>query len=257
MKIGLCTGLENLELVSRLGFDYIECAVSSVAALGEEEFEKYLAAINASPIKAERMNLLFPGGIRLIGPEKDIGKIDAYMKKAFTRAAALGAKTLVFGSGGARSFPTDIPFSLSYRELIAVTKRITETAAQFGLNIAIEPLNRGETNCINSLKEGAMLEACVDSSAIGLLADLFHIQKDNESLDNILLVKRLAHTHVAQGVKRLFPVQATEDVEAFFAALEKIAYKGTMSIEGNTENLERDAALSLAVLRLLSKNFRI
>ena len=251
MRIGLCTGLENLELCQRLGFDYIECAVSAIAALSEEDYEKALAGVKASAVKMERANVLFPGGMKLIGPEKDQAAIDAYLEKAFARIGPLGAKTVVFGSGNARAIPVQIPFGQGYRELVAVTKRIGEIAGNYGITIAIEPLNREETNCINSVKEGAMLEADVGMPCVGLLADLYHMLKDNENIDSILAVKTLKHTHVALLEGRGYPVRVTPELEAFFSALKKIGYDGTMSIEGNTKNLEKDAALGLRTLRSL------
>jgi len=252
MRIGLCTGLENLELVRRLGFDYLECTVSGIAALSDTDYEKALETVKAGSIKIERMNVLFPPAIKLVGPEKDQKVIDEYLEKAFGRASKLGAKTVVFGSGKARAIPETIPFGEGYRELVAVTKRMGGIAGKHGLCIAIEPLNREETNCINSVKEGAMLEADADSPSVGLLADFYHMMKENESPENIGAVKHLKHTHVALLEGRSFPVKATEELKTFFEMLKKIGYAGTMSVEGNTDNLERDAALSLAVLRSLS-----
>ena len=251
MKIGLCTGLENLELTRRLGFDYIECTVSGIAALPDAEFEKALADVKASSIKVERANVLFPPSIKLFGPEKDQKVIDEYLEKAFVRVSALGGKAVVFGSGKARAIPADVPFGRGYRELVAATKHIGEIAGKHGLCIVVEPLNRDESNCINSVKEGAMLEADVDSPHVGLLADLYHMLKENESMENILAAKILRHTHIALLEGRGFPIKATEEVRAFFDALKKINYDGTMSIEGRTEDLEKDAAQSLEVLRSL------
>ena len=251
MKIGLCTGLENLELVRRLGFDYIECAVSGIAALSDDDYQKALAAVKASPIKVERANVLFPGTIKLFGPDKDQKLIDEYLEKAFTRIAAMGAKAVVFGSGKARAIPMDVSFGRGYRELVAATRHIGDIAGKHGLCVAIEPLNRDESNCVNSVKEGAMLEADADSPHVGLLADLYHMLKENEKMENILAVKALKHTHIALLEGRGFPVRAAEEAKAFFDALRKIGYDGTMSIEGRTENLEKDAALGLEVLRSL------
>jgi sugar phosphate isomerase/epimerase len=248
MKIGLCTGLENLELAQRLGFDYIECAVSTIASLSDEEFAQTEELVKASPIKVERANVLFPR-IKLLGPEKDQKAIDEYLEKAFTRVGALGAQVVVFGSGVARAIPQEFPFRQGYRELVAATKRIGEIAGNHRLTVSIEPLNREESNCINSVKEGAMLEADVDSPSVGLLADLYHMLRENESMENILAVKALKHTHIALLEGRGFPVRATREVEAFFDALRKIGYDGTMSIEGRTENLEQDAAAALKALR--------
>jgi sugar phosphate isomerase/epimerase len=255
MKIGLCTSPDNLELTEKLGYDYIEIAISPVAALSDGEFSKTLAAFKKSSLAAERVNVLFPGTIKLIGPGSTAPKErDEYLEKALGRAKALGAAVAVFGSGGARRFPDAYPYREGYRELVKVTRRIGEIAGNHGITIAIEPLNVTETNCINSLKEGAMLEADADNKNVALLTDLYHMLMDNESLGNIVAVKHLVHAHIALREGRAFPVVTTKEVEAFFEALKKIGYSGTLSVEGKTDNLEHDAASALKTLRVLSSN---
>jgi sugar phosphate isomerase/epimerase len=251
MRFGLCTSPDNLELTAKLGFDYIEFSAADTAALGREEFDALKAKMDKSPVKAERFNVLFPGTIRLAGPEADAVKTGAYLENAFERVKALGGKTVVFGSGKSRAFPEGVPFRDSYRELVTAVKLIGEIAGKYGLIAAIEPLNRSETNCINSLIEGAMLEADSGSSSVGLLADLYHMLREKEPLGNIPVVRELAHTHVAVLEGRAFPVTEDQDVKAFFTALKTAGYSGTMSIEGNTGNLEKDAAAALKILRSL------
>jgi sugar phosphate isomerase/epimerase len=99
-----------------------------------------------------------------------------------------------------------------------------------------------------------MLEAAVNSPAVGLLADLYHILKEKEPLGDIAAVKELKHTHVAVLEGRAFPTAADPDVAAFFSALKKAGYSGTMSIEGNTKDIEKDAAAALKVLRTLAES---
>jgi sugar phosphate isomerase/epimerase len=251
MRFGLCTSPDNLELTGKLGFDYIEFSTASVAALNDEEFGALKVRMDKSPVKAECFNVLFPGAVRLVGAEADNGKMKTYLEKAFERITALGARVAVFGSGGCRTFPEGVPFKESYRELVKTARIIGETAEQYDLTVAIEPLNKSETNCINSLIEGAMFEAVVNSPAVGLLADLHHILREKEPLDDIAVVKELKHTHVAVLDGRAFPVVVDQDVGAFFSALKKAGYSGTMSIEGNTQDLEKDAAAALKVLRTL------
>ncbi|GHV86881.1 tagatose 3-epimerase [Spirochaetia bacterium] len=255
MKIGLCTSLDNLELTEKLGYDYIEIAVSSIALLSDEEFNRALAAVQKSSIPVERVNVLFPQNITLIGPNSTNPKErDEYLERAFARVKTLGAAVAVFGSGAARRFPEGYPYREGYRELVKVTRRIGEIAGNHGITIAIEPLNLTETNCINSLKEGAMLEADTDNKNVGLLADLYHMLFDNEPMDNIIMVKHLVHAHIALREGRAFPVVAAREVGAFFEALKKIGYSGALSVEGRTDSLEHDAASALKTLRTLAAN---
>ena len=249
MKFGLCTVPENLEITARLGFDYIECAVTAVESMSEADFSAFEAKVRASSIKVERFNVLFPGTIGLIGPQADSGKITAYLEKAFARVKALGGNAVVFGSGRSRVFPPDMPYRDAFKELIKITRLIGDIAAKYGITIVIEPLNKGETNCINSVREGAMLEAAADHPSVALLADLFHILKDNEPMENLLAVKKIKHLHIALLEGRAFPTVCDKDVHAFIDALKKIGYDGTISIEGQAKDFEADAALALKVLR--------
>ena len=249
MKFGLCTGPENLELAARLGFDYIECAVTAIDAMSDADYNAFLSKVNQCPIKVERFNVLFPGTMRITGPEASHGQIAAYLDKVFPRVKALGGSVIVFGSGRSRAFPQDMPYRDAFRELIEATRIIGQTAAKHGLTIVIEPLNKGETNCVNSVREGAMLEAAVNLPSIELLADLYHMLKENEPMENLLAVKKIKHTHIALLEGRAFPTVCDNDVQAFFAALKQINYSGTMSIEGKAEDLEADAAAGLKTLR--------
>jgi sugar phosphate isomerase/epimerase len=249
MRFGLCTSLENLEMTERLGFDYIECTVTSIADYSDEEFLKIKDAVTASSIRPERVNVMFPGTMSLIGPGLDKAAVTAYLEGAFARAAGLGATGAVFGSGKSRRFPDNYSFRQGYAELVQITRLIGEAASHHGITVAIEPLNLGETNCINSLREGAMLEADANSKWVTLLADLYHILLLKEPFDNIRAVKEFTHTHIALEEGRMYPIRRTPEVEGFFKALADVGYNGTMSIEGKTENIEQDAAQALAVLR--------
>jgi sugar phosphate isomerase/epimerase len=84
---------------------------------------------------------------------------------------------------------------------------------------------------------------------VGLLADLYHMLRENEPVANIIAVKDLRHTHIALLEGRGYPLVRTREVEDFFAALAKIGYAGTMSIEGKTADMEHDAAKALELLR--------
>ena len=249
MRFGLCTGPENFDLAIRLGFDYIECAVSATEAMSAADYEAFLSKVNKSSVKVERFNVLFPGTIRLVGPGADHDQIGAYLERAFPRVKALGGKVVVFGSGKSRAFPPDMAYCDGFRELINVTSLIGRIAAKYDLSIVIEPLNREETNCVNSVREGAMLEAAVNLKSVELLADLYHILKENEPMENILLVKKLKHTHIALLEGRAFPVIRNGDVDAFFGALKKTGYNGTMSVEGKAGDLQTDSASALKILR--------
>jgi sugar phosphate isomerase/epimerase len=54
-------------------------------------------------------------------------------------------------------------------------------AEKYGVTIAVEPLNSGETNFINSLAEGVEIVDAVKSPRMKLLCDIYHMLKEDES----------------------------------------------------------------------------
>ena len=74
MKLGLCTGFDNLELAAKIGFDYIECAFSILATMPDEDYQRLLARKNAFPIPVSKANLFLPGDITPIGPAHPKGR---------------------------------------------------------------------------------------------------------------------------------------------------------------------------------------
>lgn len=250
MKIGVCAGISSIEKVAAYGADYIELDFSALARAEEDVLPQYTAL--SGDIRCEAMNLLFPGGeIPLVGPEADMGKIDAYLDKGFARAGLVHPEYVVFGSGRARTAPEGYPEKDAFEQLCAVAFRIAEYAKREGITAVIEPLNRQETNCINTLLEGKQLVEAVGHSNFRLLADYYHIQVEKEPLEHIAECKDfLVHAHIAVGAARACPNKETElKCVPFFQALEAAGYTGRISIEANLLSADRELPEGIAVLK--------
>ena len=129
MRFGVCgyltgkngDGVEfNLPAaVKDSGFDYIELPLSTIAGLDEVEFEGVLSALDDAGLPCEACNLFFPGSLRLTGTRKRIRQeLRQYLKLAIGRAARLGARVIVFGSGGARRVPPGFAKELAWVQLV-------------------------------------------------------------------------------------------------------------------------------------------
>jgi len=254
MRFGICTSIENIAKVKAMGFDYLEASVSTTAGYSEEEFESACRLVGETEFPLECFNVLFPGEISLIGPGADPAPVRDYLHHAFPRIKRLGARKVVFGSGRSRYCPEGTGFARAYRELVAMTALIGETAAQYGIEIVIEPLNRTETNTINSLGEGAILAAHVNLPHVGLLADSYHMFMDGDPMGDIPRVGEIRHTHIACLEGRGYPLKAEGGIGSFFQALKSINYGGTMSIEGNSDDMDRDAPLALEIMKSLDQS---
>lgn len=249
MKFGLCAPLAKINDVAALGYDYIEPPVNATAALTDEEFAACLQQVKAAPIACEAFNLLFPKTIQvMLTPDEEIA---AYLHTALSRVQQLGGKVAVFGSGKSRGIPEGWTYAQTFRRLVAVTRLTGEVAAQYGVTIVIEPLNRSETNTINAMAEGAALCAMVDHPNVKLLCDSYHVATDNEPFTDIVRLGGVSHVHVATKAGRRYPLAADQDHQALFAALKATGYTGRISIEGKTDDMTADSPVALAALKTM------
>lgn len=252
MRFGICTGLENLELLERLGYDYIEPQASVVAKYTEEEMKMWKEKLAQSSVSCETFNVLLPGTFRCIGEEYKEEELKEYLHTAFSNVQALGGQVVVFGSGTQRSCPDTVAFTEGVRQLVAVYRLVGEIASQYGLTIVVEPLNRKENNMICTMTEGAMIQAMVNLPNVQLLTDYYHVATDADPISDIVRIGHFTHVHIATKEGRRYPLKREGDkFEEFFDALHQIGYQGRVSIEGGTDNMEEDAKIALKLLKEL------
>lgn len=80
----------------------------------------------------------------------------------------------------------------------------------YGIVVAIEPLNVVECNLLHTLLEGYWLACETDRPHIRLLADYYHVQRNQENLIDLVSVSsRLEHVHLANCLDRGYPREET------------------------------------------------
>lgn len=232
MHIGCCRSIEDVQAAQAAGFDYMECALVSLLP---DEDESVFAPVKATyvqsalPIRA--FNLFLPGDLKVVGPGTEPERIPQYVQRALGRAKDLGAEVVVFGSGRSRAIPDGFQRDEAMNQLIGFLRTVADSADDQGLVVAIEPLNRRETNVINDIPEAVNLAQRVDHPTIRVLADFYHMIKENEPLEHIVRYKDwIAHVHVADTGRRA-PGTGQYPYEAFAAALRQARYDGMVSVE--------------------------
>lgn len=234
MKFGICYDLKKCDQAAAMGFDYIEGVVSVTAELADSEYSALKDFLTLQPIAAEAFCGLFPGGLKIVGPQFSLCDIESYLDKALPRVAALGAKVVVFGSGTSRKIPDGFDRAKAWHQLVTVGRLLGEKASANGLTIALEPLNIFETNIINTQLEGMELVAEVNHPSFQILTDFYHLALAGEGENEIAACgSTLAHAHIANPVTRSLPAEGDGvDYKAFFKGLHRAGYSGRVSFEG-------------------------
>jgi sugar phosphate isomerase/epimerase len=262
MRLGCCGNLVApatdplgsgiVEELAVLGFDYIELSLRDLVALPEAARAGLRARLQRAGLACEACNNFFPADIRLTGPAADPSAALRYAQTAFGAAARLGVAVVVFGSSGARNVPDGFAREAAWVQLRTLLASLGPVAEEHSLTIAIEPLNRGESNILNTVAAGRRMALEVAHPRVGLLADAYHMLLENEDPAILREVGPLAHVHVAQRATRDFPAGDDAALAAFFAQLRASGYAQRCSIEAYTKDFSADAARALRVCRELA-----
>jgi len=232
----------QIKILKETGFDYIETALCALYPAAETEIKNLLSALDGNNIKCEAVNVLFPGDISLTGPNTDNGKIKSYVNEIFEKTKDFKFKSVVFGSGGVRRYPDGFSKEKATEQIIEVIKNYLLPAAEkYDFTLAIEELNKNETNILNSVGEVEYIINQVNSPRVKLTADLYHIALEDES-DAAKLSQKgdiIAHCHIANPYDSRFYPHANDSAESinlyrnFFGSLKTAGYNGKISIEGS------------------------
>ncbi len=115
---------------------------------------------------------------------------------------------------------------------IACLRECGEFALGKNIKLTLEPVNRYESNFINTLLEGVEFIKRVDVSSVGLLADTFHMNIEEASIyESIIQAKDyITHVHFADS-NRWAPGFGHLDFNKVVETLNKIKYQGYVSAE--------------------------
>jgi len=257
MKLGACTTPANIEKAAEAGFDYLECSLSFVHGMSEEDFQALAAKVPSLPIPITKANGFAPGSLRLTGPDANAEEWHAYLEKALSRAQKLGIKLLVLGSSAARNIPEGWDFKKGLQQFKDFLVLAGEYAEKYDMDIALEPLRRAESNFMNLVSEGLLFSAWADHPRVNVLADTFHMHCCREPLTALPLAgKYLHHVHISSPKPdesgRIYPFPGDGvDYAAIINTLKEMNYEGDVSIEAAFEDLVKDGKVAIEILRPL------
>jgi D-psicose/D-tagatose/L-ribulose 3-epimerase len=159
-----------------------------------------------------------------------------YLKKLVDQITEMGCPTLigpVYSETGRAEAVPRAEYQRQWKTVVKNLKEISKQAAQNGRQICLEPLNRFETDFINTCGQALKMIQDVDSPALKLMLDTFHmnIEEKNQAEAIRRAGKHLAHLH-ACGCDRGTPGNDHIDWRGIAQALKDIGFQGDIVIEG-------------------------
>ncbi|MBL7858621.1 MAG: sugar phosphate isomerase/epimerase [Cyclobacteriaceae bacterium] len=245
-QIGIVQNLERDSLLATAGFD---CLVESVASMispknvSAEQFEQNLNRLKNLRLPVYAFNIFMPGELKLVGPAMDEAAILGYAEIVFQRCQQAGVHMIIWGSGGARRIPDGFTKKKATTQFISLARKVSSLAKKYNITLALENLNRTETNFINTLQEAHDVVKKVNHPNFRLCADIYHMLMENEPPARIESSKKyLVHVDIAEKNGRTPPGVDGEDFKPYLKALKKINYTGKIILECRWENLSTQAA---------------
>ena len=248
--IGIC-GTNRADAAKACGLDYIEANVSSFLCpeSDEEAFKANLESV-AGSLPIYSANGFFPGSLKVVGPEAETERAIKYSETALRRASEIGMKVLVLGSSGSRSISEGFSREEAENQFLALLKGMAPAAEKYGVLVAIEPLQKSETNFINTVTEGAEMARKTGSPNICVLADFFHMAREGEDPEDIVKAgDKLVHCHIAEVEERTPPGEKGDDFTPYYKALKEIRYTGRISMECGWKDIDTQLPVAVKTMK--------
>ena len=249
------TGVEVIEMITDLGYDYLELPLTQIMAISDKQYRDFKYRLNNAGIKCEVCNNFFPAELNLTSSSINTNAVYDYYNSALDCAADLGAGLVIFGSPFARAFPPGGSRDKAILQFVELVRDVDIAAQKRGMTIAIEPVCSLETNLINTYEQ-----ACEVANIVGemtkVMIDYYHMTWDNESADILLTHgELLEHVHFACPYKpgigeRAYPAMNDDwDYSRFIGNLRTIGYNKRISVEAYSKDVYYDARETIAFFK--------
>jgi D-psicose/D-tagatose/L-ribulose 3-epimerase len=221
--------------VKELGFDLIELPVEEPGAWDPARAAGLLAELG---LGATVCCVMPPGRDLAVDDAEVVAATAEYLSGCVDVAARLGSSLVA----GPMYAAVGRVWRLSEAERRAVLARVAaglqpvaELAAERGVKLAIEPLNRYETSLVNTVEQGVDLLDAVDHQACGLLLDTFHMNIEEKDPQAAIRAAgdRIVHVHTSAS-DRGAPGADHIDWPGTLAAIADAGYAGPLVIESFT-----------------------
>jgi len=221
------------------GFDSLEIAVEDPAHIDAARVKRDLDAIG---LVCGSICSCTGGDRDLRGTPRQQKIAMAYFRALLDQAVVLGAKSIIgplySAVGRADAVPRN-EYKKQWKTVVGHLKTLSNEAENAGVQICIEPLNRFETDFINTCDQVLKLVQDVGSPALKVMLDTFHmnIEEKNQAQAVRKAGKYLGHLH-ACGCDRGTPGSDHIDWPEIAKALKAIRYDGDIVIESFAMNVK-------------------
>ena len=235
------------EKIAGMGYRAVEIAVEDPQLIDTKTLKQVLSA--------NKLEVIICGAF---GPTRDLTSDDenlqktgkAYIDECLAIAEALGARIfagpMYSAVGKARMVPPE-QRAIEWERAVANLRAVCDKAADRGVDIALEALNRFESDLVNNVDDLLRLIGDINHPAARICLDMFHMNIEEPDPEGAIrkAASKLAHVQVSENYRGT-PGSGNASWDAYYRGLAAVGYNGVVSIESFTpENKELAAAVCI------------
>ena len=240
--------------IAAFGFDAVELPLERPGDWDPARTRDLLAAHG---LAAVGVCAVTPPGRDLVDAPPDVVEATAaYLRSCVDSAAAVGAACVggpVYAAVGRTWRMTPAARAACYADFRRALLPVAEYAAERGVSIGVEALNRYETSVVNTVEQTLELIDGLPAN-VGLMIDTYHMNIEESDPYAVLAVAgpHIKHVQVS-GTDRGAPGADHFDWSRFFTALAATGYAGAVCIESFTAQNET-IATAASIWRPLARS---
>ncbi len=216
---------------AELGFDAIEIFAPSPDAVDIPALREQLKDLNLDVAAVGTGAGMVVHGLSLTAPDPDNRQqAKAFIREIIDFGAGFQAPAIIGSMQGKWGGALDKDAALDL--LREALNELGSHAAEQGVTLIYEPLNRYETNLVNTVAQGVDLMKSLSTDSVKLLADLFHMNIEEANLPDAIRAGEgfIGHVHFVDSNRRATGM-GHMDLAPVAAALGKIGYDRYASAE--------------------------
>jgi sugar phosphate isomerase/epimerase len=169
--------------------------------------------------------------LRLTDPDPGVRRQALEFAAAIVDLAGSFNAPAIIGSMQGR-YESGVSREVAFEWLAEAVEPLALRARDHGVSLLIEPLNRYETNLLNTVADALRLIDGLRAQNVHVLGDLFHMNIEEQSIPQALLLagSKLGHVHFADTNRQAIGSGHLEMAE-IKAALIHLGYNGAVSAE--------------------------
>ena len=221
---------ECIPKAARLGFDGVELALKRAEEINVHQLQQILDdnALEVSCISTGQVNA--DGGLMFTHEEeKQREQVKTVFRELIDLAEDFGK---IVNIGRVRGQIGNRPKQVVEDLFVAVARELCDYALPKEVTLILEPVNRYETDFINSVEEGIEVMKKVDRKNMMLMPDTFHMNIEDKQIGPVLAknIDYIKYIHFADS-NRLAPGEGYLNFQEIFGHLLKAKYDGWIAAE--------------------------